>query len=973
MSSSFGGGGGSGGRGEIYYSIRIDDSQVNSKLSNLQNQLGRIDSATRSSGAGLTTLNNNFQNMNDTLGNSTADLDAINNNFRTMDSSVQGTSRNMGALNNAFQNTSGGLNKFNTLQDTVGDGTRSLGDRMKTAGGYIRDNALAFGAVSSSVIGLVSNFTNLERARVSAERAEIMRERTQQRVVKLQEKLNKLFAEGKQGTNEYAIMQKDLEIAQDQAGVAADRARLAQMGYNEQLGQMGQQTIQDSILLVSGTIQMFSSIRDIAPLATKGIRGLASAIGLKGTGLIGGVTGLAAELPPVIALLKTLEVAWVTLPKELIAFDPSKSIAEKVKAMRDVLVKLQELPMFGGIFQGMQIGGVIKQFDQAIGILEKVDKPIQKINQSAGELGTRTLPPLTVEAEYLGNAIGYVGTTSETTAKQIDGVSNAMLGLSIATNRPTWEATSAEFEHLGESVANTEPPFKHLHDLFQQTSVKVKTTSKDWWAYNMGIAQWGNTANHVTIPATTALTNANIDLLHQIEDVDFALKQEAITIGEDLKNAFNEFSQKSHLDLFEAFDIKTPEERMQKGLQKFEKVFEKQLDKMHIKFDVDKVFDIEGKTEGFKMLAAKLIAGMAPFIAGNDKLADAFAQSLIALAPKGKEGDKIRAWLEGIIKGTDTAGALQDSVDSKNSTINIPAELSFGAAPGNANNSAEIETGGLGDSYVLNKLGIKKPVIIPAALSFNTSGQEWSEFGPVNDVPGPKDQISPQGSEAEMLKISSSKKSSGFDIMARQIDQITKNFNVMARAIVQVTKDFDQLARATVQNTKNNNTLARTIVTTTKDYNQLARTQVQVTKNNNTLARTIVTVGKDFNSAAGDAKKFASALHSVESAARAAAKAIKSIPKPPSGVSRFATGGEFITSGPELIMVGDNPSGKEHVKVTPLSGSPAGRFLYSNEGSDSGVINQTVSIRISGNDIINERNLSKKIRMELGRNRDRFG
>ncbi|ANS03269.1 hypothetical protein [uncultured Mediterranean phage uvDeep-CGR2-KM18-C269] len=32
----------------------------------------------------------------------------------------------------------------------------------------------------------------------------------------------------------------------------------------------------------------------------------------------------------------------------------------------------------------------------------------------------------------------------------------------------------------------------------------------------------------------------------------------------------------------------------------------------------------------------------------------------------------------------------------------------------------------------------------------------------------------------------------------------------------------------------------------------------------------------------------------------------------------YAKGGEFITSGKEMIMVGDNPSGREHVKVTPL-------------------------------------------------------
>ena len=36
-------------------------------------------------------------------------------------------------------------------------------------------------------------------------------------------------------------------------------------------------------------------------------------------------------------------------------------------------------------------------------------------------------------------------------------------------------------------------------------------------------------------------------------------------------------------------------------------------------------------------------------------------------------------------------------------------------------------------------------------------------------------------------------------------------------------------------------------------------------------------------------------------------------------VPAFATGGDFVTRGPQLIMVGDNPGGRERVQVTPLS------------------------------------------------------
>ena len=50
-------------------------------------------------------------------------------------------------------------------------------------------------------------------------------------------------------------------------------------------------------------------------------------------------------------------------------------------------------------------------------------------------------------------------------------------------------------------------------------------------------------------------------------------------------------------------------------------------------------------------------------------------------------------------------------------------------------------------------------------------------------------------------------------------------------------------------------------------------------------------------------------------AASTAAIATVMAQKPP----KFALGGDFITQGPQTIMVGDNPGGRERVQVTPLS------------------------------------------------------
>ena len=53
----------------------------------------------------------------------------------------------------------------------------------------------------------------------------------------------------------------------------------------------------------------------------------------------------------------------------------------------------------------------------------------------------------------------------------------------------------------------------------------------------------------------------------------------------------------------------------------------------------------------------------------------------------------------------------------------------------------------------------------------------------------------------------------------------------------------------------------------------------------------------------------------IMTAASAAAVAAVMAQKPPA----FARGGDFTTTGPQMIMVGDNPGGRERVQVTPLS------------------------------------------------------
>ena len=85
-----------------------------------------------------------------------------------------------------------------------------------------------------------------------------------------------------------------------------------------------------------------------------------------------------------------------------------------------------------------------------------------------------------------------------------------------------------------------------------------------------------------------------------------------------------------------------------------------------------------------------------------------------------------------------------------------------------------------------------------------------------------------------------------------------------------------------------------------------------------------------------DAMKAVVRAESMEAVAGLIASILKDVPFPVSlmlaagagaatsklidkGLSSFAQGGDFVTSGPQMMMVGDNPGGRERVQVTPLS------------------------------------------------------
>ena len=84
--------------------------------------------------------------------------------------------------------------------------------------------------------------------------------------------------------------------------------------------------------------------------------------------------------------------------------------------------------------------------------------------------------------------------------------------------------------------------------------------------------------------------------------------------------------------------------------------------------------------------------------------------------------------------------------------------------------------------------------------------------------------------------------------------------------------------------------------------------------------------------------------------------------KPPIAAAR---GANFVTDGPQMMLVGDNPGGRERVQVTPLS-SP-----NIDGPAQGGAINVTISGNVMSQDFV-EGELAEQIKTAIRRGTD-FG
>jgi len=227
-----------------------------------------------------------------------------------------------------------------------------------------------------------------------------------------------------------------------------------------------------------------------------------------------------------------------------------------------------------------------------------------------------------------------------------------------------------------------------------------------------------------------------------------------------------------------------------------------------------------------------------------------------------------------------------------------------------------------------------------------------------------------QGSQTALANLANQGGNS-MSILAKATGVHTKSMNTYLAKTIPIAAQKSQKSLANLSNEGSNS------------MSLLAKNSGKHTKSMNTyLAKTIpVAAQKSQTSLANLSNEGSKSMKALADATEKAASRIKSaLNSIPSGGGGggggfsgfsgggfdFASGGDFITSGPQMILVGE--SGRERVTVTPLGANASG-----GNGIGGATVNQTISLNISGSDLINQRNLTKRIKLTVGENRDKFG
>lgn len=592
----------------------------------------------------------------------TQSINRFKSNLTSLANPTNTITQNMGKLNQTF---SAGVTPLKSQGDalaTLKNNLNSTGTTATTLGTKIKDTASKFagfatglGVTASGVLQLAAGFRDYNDAQIAVDRQTRKLSLAQEAVTKTTDKLNALTSKGVKSGKEYQQAQLDVTQAQQNLSVQTDLLGEAQ----ERMFDSQTQFVASVIPTTLGAIgTLGSAFKDLGLKSTSltgfltklGIEAPIAGTGLKGLGAsaftaAGGLAGMVALAGPIAGLVKTLLVAGELLPKTGELF--MGNIETRLATAKTWLEKLKELPIFGGTADILdKLAGISPEIDKIGKSSAAATKPVEQFSSGikifAGSLKDTT--KIGSEVPKIQNAIVASFLTGSPAANDysnmlIDLNKNVFENKTITgqqakalTNIPDKFKTASTFASLfgdktkiaadvqtdlrakldatnvGMDSLNTaiQTGADNFSNFISQTELGVVTAK----AYRDRLVDWATT--QLKIPNAMKLTNEQLELqIKAAKDDTTAIKQLNDALTNAASQGFNDFIESTKNILgekkFGKLGIVDSFNRIQKEADKFQTNFIKAMDK--------------GGTEGAKIFALKFSETPKKFIKPRDVVA----------------------------------------------------------------------------------------------------------------------------------------------------------------------------------------------------------------------------------------------------------------------------------------------------------------------------------------------------------------
>lgn len=190
------------------------------------------------------------------------------NQIKSIGTAAQQTGNATNTLPSSFAKvtqTATGMNtQITKTRQVMGATVTTVSNTTKATQGWtsvLKNNVLAIGSAVSGVIGLVAQYTQLQKTQLATQRSAVQLEAAQNKVSKLTTKLANDIQKYGQNSKEVAQDAADLSVAQGRLAVAQERNSLNQEHLNEQIADFAVNILPNLISVGSGVIQVIQGFR----------------------------------------------------------------------------------------------------------------------------------------------------------------------------------------------------------------------------------------------------------------------------------------------------------------------------------------------------------------------------------------------------------------------------------------------------------------------------------------------------------------------------------------------------------------------------------------------------------------------------------------------------------------------------------------------------------------------------------------